>query len=152
MRVLAIDPGERRLGLAISDPTGAIATPLEVLTRTGWARDLARLRALIDSYQVGEVVVGRPLTTRGTVGPQAEVAARFAALLRASLAVPVVESDERFTTAAAERSLQESGRRGPERRARRDAVAAALLLQTYLDRRRSSGALRTPGEDVMLRP
>jgi len=166
VRVLAIDPGERRLGLAISDPTGAIALPLEVMARAGWARDLAYLRRLIEAQQVGEIVVGRPLTTRGTVGPQAQVAARFAARLREALALPVFEVDERFSTAAAERALREGRRRGSDRRghdrrgsdgrgsdrrARRDAVAAALILQPYLDRRRAE-ALRGSGEDVMLAP
>lgn len=134
--MLAIDPGKRRLGLAISDPTGLIAMPLEVIERAGWARDLARLRKVIEIYGVTELIVGRPLTTRGDVGPQARDAARFAERLRASLELPVSEVDERFSTAAADRAMREDGRRGPERRARRDAVAAALILQPYLDRQR----------------
>lgn len=110
--------------------------PLEVIERAGWARDLARLRKVIEIYGVTELIVGRPLTTRGDVGPQARDAARFAERLRASLELPVSEVDERFSTAAADRAMREDGRRGPERRARRDAVAAALILQPYLDRRR----------------
>ena len=156
MRVLAIDHGERRLGLAISDPSGIIAMPLEVIPRAGWVKDLAALRRVIEAQQVDEIVVGRPLTTRGTVGPQAQAAARFAARLRETLALPVTEVDERFSTAAAERVLREGGRRSRargarDRRARRDAVAAALVLQPYLDRRRAE-ALRGSGEGVMLAP
>jgi putative Holliday junction resolvase len=152
MRVLAIDPGERRLGFAISDPSGTIALPLEVLERAGWTRDLAHLRRLIEVQQVGEIVVGRPLTTRGTVGPQAERAARFAARLRDAFAVPVVEVDERFTTSAAERTTRELGLRGRDRRARRDAIAATFILQPYLDRRRRNETLRGSDEGVMLAP
>jgi putative Holliday junction resolvase len=134
VRVLAIDPGTRRLGLALSDPTGTIATPHSVLVRAGWARDLARLRALVAACGVTEVVVGRPLTLRGAVGAQARAAAAFAQRLRAALDVPVHEVDERLSTAAAERAMREGGARAT--RGRVDAVAAALVLQTYLDRAR----------------
>ncbi|HET8679672.1 MAG TPA: Holliday junction resolvase RuvX [bacterium] len=147
VRILAIDPGERRLGLAVSDPTGVIALPLEVLERAGWAADLARLRRVIETHGVTEIVVGRPLTLRGEVGTQARAAARFAARVRAALALPVTEVDERLTTAAAERAVREETPRGSRKRAavtrrRRDAIAAALILQPYLDRRRLTGPLR----------
>lgn len=151
MRILAIDPGERRLGVAVSDPTGIIAVPVEVIERRGWAKDLARLRHLMEIYQVTEIVVGLPLTESGTVGPQARVAARFAERLRASLAVPVTEVDERYSTVAAERSLRESGA-GRAARRRRDAVAAALILQPMLDRARRNETLRGSGGDAMLAP
>lgn len=141
-RVLAIDPGERRLGLAVSDPTGAVALPLEVVARSGWAADIEHLSRVVERYDVGEIVVGRPLTAAGLLGPQAQRAARFADRLRRSLGVKVVEADERFTTVAADRALREGGQRGLARRTRRDAVAAALILQPYLDRRRRDGPLR----------
>ncbi|MBM3469412.1 MAG: Holliday junction resolvase RuvX [Armatimonadetes bacterium] len=149
-RVLAIDPGERRLGIAISDPMGRIALPLEVRGRKGWSGDLAYVRKLVETYGVAEVVVGRPLTASGTVGSQAESAARFALRLRAALRIPVVEVDERFSTAGADRAMREGGAGGRERRRKRDAVAAALILQPYLDRRRRP----LPGSDegVMLPP
>lgn len=149
-RVLAIDPGERRLGIAISDPMGRIALPLEVRERTGWSGDLAYLRKLVETYRVGEVVVGRPLTAGGAVGHQAESAARFALRLRAALWIPVVEVDERFSTAGADRAMREGGAAGRQRRRQRDAVAAALILQPYLDRRR--GPLPGSDEGVMLPP
>lgn len=152
MRILAIDPGERRLGIAVSDPTGLIAVPVEVLERGSWAKDLARLRHLVELYQVTEIVVGRPLTAAGTVGPQAKTAARFAERLRTAIAVPVTEVDERYTTAAAERTLREGGARRQTRRRRRDAVAAALILQPLLDRARRDEPLRGSGGDAMLAP
>jgi putative Holliday junction resolvase len=151
-RILAIDPGVRRLGLAVSDPTGVVALPLEVRTRRGWRADLDYLRGLIARYDVGEFVVGRPLTTRGTVGPSAQEAARFAARLRTAVRLPVHEVDERFSTAAAERAMREAGGDARERRAHRDAVAAALILQSVLDRRRADKALRGGNEGVMLAP
>jgi putative Holliday junction resolvase len=151
-RVLAIDPGERRLGLAVSDPTGVIALPLGVRHRVGWQRDLAYLREVIAQHDVDVVVIGRPLTTRGTEGPQALEASRLAARLREALGLPVHEVDERFSTAAADRALRETGRRPRERKARRDAVAAALILQPFLDRRARGEALRGPNEGVMLAP
>jgi len=152
VRVLAIDPGERRLGLAVSDPTGVIALPLEIIERAGWASDLDRLRRVIHTHEITEVVVGRPLTTRGTIGPQAQVAGRFAARLRSALALPVTEVDERLSTAAAERAVREAGRGASRRRTRSDAVAAALILQPYLDQRRRGGPLRGPKGDAMLPP
>jgi len=152
VRILAIDPGERRLGLAVSDPTGLIAVPLEVIERAGWAKDLARLRHILETYQIVEIVVGLPLTGAGTAGPQARAAARFAERLRSSLALPVTEVDERYSTAAADRSLRETGGRRATRRLRRDAVAAALILQPYLDRARRNEPLRGSGGDAMLAP
>lgn len=134
-RVLAIDPGERRLGLALSDPTATIALPFAVRRREGWSADLAFLRTVITQHDVEVVVVGRPLTLRGTEGPQAKEAARFAARLRGAIGIPVHEVDERLSTAGAERALRASGAGAAARRERRDAVAAALILQPYLDRR-----------------
>jgi putative Holliday junction resolvase len=154
-RTLAIDHGERRLGLAISDPTGVIALPLDVRRCEGWAADLRYLRGVVEQHAVDEIVVGRPLTTRGEIGAQARGAARFAARLRAALGVPVHEVDERFSTVAADRAMREGGGSSRRRREHRDAVAAALILQPVLDRRaRGAGAgpLRDPNEGVMLAP
>lgn len=144
MRILAIDPGARRLGLAISDPSETIASPLGVIERSAWKADLQRLRKIVEDSAVGEIVVGRPLTMRGEVGAEAREAERFAAKLRAALSVPVVEVDERFSTVAAERAMRDAGSRAAQRRARRDAVAAALILQPYLDRRSRVDPLRGP--------
>ncbi|MBI3998301.1 MAG: Holliday junction resolvase RuvX [Armatimonadetes bacterium] len=152
MRVLAIDPGERRLGLAISDPGGTMALPLEVIERTDWSADVEHLKRVIEEHGVTTIVVGRPLTVRGEVGPQAKVAARLAARLRRALNLPVVEVDERFSTAEAERALRHTGARSAERRRRRDAVAAAVILQLYLDRERRDEPLRGCGGGAMLAP
>lgn len=150
-RTLAIDPGERRLGLALSDPTRTIAQPYAVRERRGWKADLAYLRGVIVEQDVDEIVVGRPLTMRGEAGPAARAAARFAARLRAAVAVPVHEVDERLSTAAARRSMRDAGQDERAQRGTRDAVAAAVILQTYLHRR-EPGPLRGSGEGVMLAP
>jgi putative Holliday junction resolvase len=144
VRILAIDPGARRLGLAISDPSEMIASPLGVIERSAWKADLQRLRRIVEDSAVGEIVVGRPLTMRGEVGAEAREAERFAAKLRTALSVPVVEVDERLSTVAAERAMRDAGSRAAQRRARRDAVAAALILQPYLDRRSRVDPLRGP--------
>lgn len=137
MRVLALDIGERRIGVAISDPTGTVARPLCTIHRASRARDFAAIRELIEQHGVEQVVVGMPLTLRGERGPQARRIARYAETLADALPVPVSTWDERYTTARAEEILQEVRRRGRRRRQETDvdAVAAAVILQEFLDSR-----------------
>jgi putative Holliday junction resolvase len=123
MKVLALDYGRARTGVAVSDPTGTIARPLCVVERAGSGDGLARLAALIGEQDVERVVVGLPLTLRGEHGEQARETERFIEALSAVTNVPVVTFDERFTTALAEQSPAAA----PE-----DARAAAHLLSSYL--------------------
>lgn len=139
MRALGIDVGTRRVGVAVSDPTGTIAQGLTVLPRTSWTAVLARVRALVAELGVERVVVGLPLRMDGSEGPAAAQARAFAGRLRAELQVPVVMQDERLSTAEAERTMISGDASRRHRRERRDAVAAALILQQYLDRRRAVG-------------
>ena len=137
MRVLAIDYGERRLGLAVSDEAGALAFPAGTLLRRGKARDLAALRELAAERGVARVVVGLPLHMGGRAGPEARAALAFAAAVGEATGLPVETLDERWTTREAERSLREQGlvgRRGRRRREVVDAVAATLLLRSWLAR------------------
>ncbi len=136
-RILALDVGERRIGVAVSDPTGIVAQPLLVIERRGWAPDLARIRELVRTHQVRRIVVGYPYTLRKTRGLQTEQVDRFMTRLRQAVTVDVLPYDERLTTAQAERALLAGDVRRARRRAVRDAVAAALLLQNYLDRQRA---------------
>jgi putative pre-16S rRNA nuclease len=139
VRVLAIDYGERRLGLAISDTAGEIAFPAGTLERRGGARDLAALRELAAERGVERLVVGLPLHLDGRAGTGARAAERFAAALGEATGLPVETLDERWTTREAERSLRERGRgRARHRRGDVDTVAATLLLRTWLERRRSA--------------
>jgi putative Holliday junction resolvase len=123
MKVLALDYGRARTGVAVSDPTGTIARPLCVVERAGSGDGLARLAALIGEQDVERVVVGLPLTLRGEHGEQARETERFIEALSTVTNVPVVTFDERFTTALAEQSPAAA----PE-----DARAAAHLLSSYL--------------------
>ena len=123
MKVLALDYGRARTGVAVSDPTGTIARPLCVVETAGSDDGLAQLAALIDQHEVERVVVGLPLTLRGERGEQASETERFVEALADVAAVPVVTFDERFTTDLAEQSPADA----PE-----DARAAAHLLSSYL--------------------
>jgi putative Holliday junction resolvase len=137
MRVLGLDPGERRVGIAISDPTGTVARPLQTLVRGSREEDFAAIVALVAEHDVGLVVVGRPLSLDGTEGPQARRVARYAEALADRLPVRLVYWDERFTTVAAQDILRQSHNKTERRRARAkgqvDAIAAAVILQSYLD-------------------
>ncbi|MDY7078304.1 MAG: Holliday junction resolvase RuvX [Chloroflexota bacterium] len=137
MRILGLDIGERRVGIAISDPTGTIARPLQTLVRGSRDEDFAAIAALVAERGVGLTVVGQPLSLDGTEGPQARRVARYAESLAAHLPVPVVSWDERFTTVEAEEILLQSHKKKNRQHARArgkvDAIAAALILQSYLD-------------------
>jgi putative Holliday junction resolvase len=141
VRTLALDYGERRIGVAISDPSGVIATPLETITTPrGDADALARIAELVKTREVGQIVLGLPLHMSGRAGPQAEAARAFAATLAEKAGIPVDTLDERWTSVAAERSLRETGRRTIERHGKGvvDEVAATLLLGAYLERMRNA--------------
>mgnify|MGYP005838769289 CR=1 FL=1 len=131
MRVLAIDVGERRIGIALSDVLGWLATPLTVLKCKNIEVGLTAIEELVRMHQVEQVIVGYPRSLNGTVGPQARRVDRFVAKLRARLQVPVILWDERLSTAQAERLIHETGRSVP--RERIDALAATVILQSYLD-------------------
>ena len=137
MRVLGIDLGTRRIGLALSDPDATIAYPLDVLERRGARKDVAALAALVAEPGVERIVVGLPIHMDGRKGPEAEAAEKFASSLGQATSLDVDLMDERWTTLEAERSLREmgqTGKRGRKRRQHVDAVAASLLLRAYLDR------------------
>jgi putative Holliday junction resolvase len=131
VKVLALDYGSARTGVAVSDPTGTLARPVGVVERAGTDTGMARLVELVEAEAPERIVVGLPLTLRGEHGAQARETEAFVTALRALVDVPVESFDERFTTALAARS----GGSAPE-----DAVAAAHLLESYLQRWNSSGA------------
>jgi putative Holliday junction resolvase len=139
MRILALDVGERRVGVAISDPTGALARPLQVLERGSREKDFATIADLVAEHDVGLVVVGMPFSLDGTEGPQARRIASYAEGMADHLPIEVILWDERFTTAEAEEILRQSRSEKKRRRARSsgelDAIAAAVILQSYLDSR-----------------
>ena len=136
--MVGIDLGARRIGVAVSDPSGAIAHPYEVVERQGRAADdHRRLADIVEEVGAERVVVGLPLSLDGTAGPAARAALAEAEDLAQVMAVPVETFDERLTTVAAERSLRALGTKGRARRRVVDKVAAAVMLQSWLDGRRS---------------
>lgn len=144
-RVLALDLGRRRIGLAISDPLGITAQGLPTLERRNKRADLEALRRLASEYNVELILVGHPLHMSGRAGVQAESAAAFGEELRRRLGHDVLLWDERLTTAEAQRVLRESGVSLAKRTAAIDRLAAVLLLQNYLDRQ-SMEAAAAPGQ------
>jgi len=137
-RLLGLDVGDRRIGVAVSDYTGFLATPLGVYTRRGDQRDVEHIAALVADYEASRVVVGLPRNMNGTEGEQAEKTREFAGqLVGAGLSVTLW--DERLSTIEATRRLVEVGRKGRAIRQRIDAEAAAVILETYLDYLRSGG-------------
>lgn len=139
-RTLGLDLGERRVGLALSDPLGVTAQPLCLLERTRGRPLEDEIARRVAEHDVERVVVGYPLLLSGEAGTKALEAEAFARSLGRSLAgVEIVLWDERLTTAAAERAMRAAGLRGERRRQAADVLAAVLILQTYLDARRSRG-------------
>jgi putative Holliday junction resolvase len=138
MRTLGLDIGEKRIGVAISDPSGRVATPLSVLDARAVAADIGSLLRIIEDYEVQSMVVGLPLTMSGDEGAQAREVRRTAEMLSLRLGMAVAYQDERLTSKSAERAMSEAGADSRARRGRVDMVAAALLLQTYLDAQAAS--------------
>ena len=136
-RVLALDVGEVRIGLAISDPARTVALPAGTIVVRGAPQDLKAVAALVGGQGATEVVVGHPLSMSGKRGPAAHRAEEFATGLRAVLEVPVHLQDERLTTVEANRDLRSAGASGPKARRAVDQAAATLILRAYLERNAS---------------
>jgi putative Holliday junction resolvase len=144
VRYLGLDVGDVRIGVAVSDDTGTLASGLLTLRRVGRRRDVEALAALVRDHAVERVVVGLPWRLDGTLGSQGEKVAAFVRALRLVLGVPVVTWDERLTSVAADERLAEAGVRRRARKARIDRAAATLILQEYLD----AGAPATPAREL----
>jgi putative Holliday junction resolvase len=132
-RVLGVDIGTVRVGLAVSDPAGVLAQPLDVVPRDGATDAIADRTREMD---VAEVVVGIPLRMDGSHGPEADAAEEFARMLEGVLDLPVARWDERLSTKEAERSMRAAGADARKQRGVVDKVAAAMVLQSFLDSRR----------------
>lgn len=137
-RVMALDLGEKRIGVALSDTTRTIAAAHSVIARKSRAEDAARYAHLIAEHHIALLVVGLPITLSGTEGQRAAWVRDYAADLERQLGVPIVFWDESLTTMEAEAALRAQGRRGRKLKERVDAVAAAVILQSYLDAQRGA--------------
>jgi putative Holliday junction resolvase len=146
-RVLALDVGDRRIGVAISDPLLFSAQPLETIARRGDEPVIVRIIEIVGSYNVAEIVVGIPYSSQGELTQQARKIERFAERLAGRAGVPVERWDERHTTLTAERVLLEADARRDKRRLVRDKMAAAVLLQDYLEARKRRRAERGGEEE-----
>ena len=135
-RILALDLGERRIGVAVSDPTGLLATPLKAIDRTQSPSVVSEIIRLVEEYEACEIVVGLPVSLTGRLGTQVQRTRRFVDSLADQTSVPVILRDERYTSVQAERLLREAGQQPSRDKGRVDSAAAALILQSHLDSRR----------------
>lgn len=133
MRILGLDVGDKRIGIAISDELGHTAQGLTSLDRASKEADIRKMKEIIEDYSVEKVVVGIPLRMDGTEGIQAQKVRDFASKLQATIHQPIVFWDERLTTVTARRALISGEVRRAARKRIIDKVAAALILQSYLD-------------------
>ncbi len=133
MRILALDVGDKRIGLAVCDPAGVVATPLSVYERRAQAKDIAEMLRIAAQQKAEAFLVGMPVSLDGSLGPQAERTERFRQALAAASAIHVLVADERFTSVEADRLMQGSGVPRAKQKGMRDAAAAAVFLQSYLD-------------------
>src|SRR6185436_937392 len=133
MRVLAIDHGSKRMGIALSDDMGMIAQPLEYILAEPFNAFLFRLKELIREKQVEQILVGLPRNMDGSYGPAALKVQEFVAVLKETIAIPIKTWDERLTSAQANRFLIQAEVRRDKRKEKVDKTAAAILLQSYLD-------------------
>ena len=136
---MALDVGGRRIGVALSDTTRVLASPLTTLRAEPRDRVLSEIAALVQRHEVAEVVVGLPLTLSGEIGPQAHLIQLFVERLKGVLTAPIHMFDERLTTVAAERMMVDLGMKPEQRKARIDEVAASIILQDFLDSKRNRG-------------
>ena len=133
MRILALDHGTKRIGVAVSDETRTIAQPLEYIPAEPFADFLERLRKLLVEKEVDVILIGMPRNMDGSYGPAAQKVEAFVAVLRSAVTVPIKLWDERLTSTIANRALIQGNVRRGKRKEKVDKMAAAILLQSYLD-------------------
>jgi putative Holliday junction resolvase len=133
MRILAVDPGEKRIGIALSDPTGTIASPLTVIQHVSRPVDAATIADLAHEYQVGLIIIGESFDEDGLSTPASRRADRLAEAIRQQSAVPLKMWDESFSTQAARQTRIEMNTSRRKRRGHLDELAATVILQSYLD-------------------
>jgi putative Holliday junction resolvase len=133
MRCLGLDIGDRRIGVALSDPEGILASPFTIVDRVDDSQALEAIKDIINKQQVGRIVVGLPRSLDGSLGKQVQKVKEFTQKLSEHIKIPVEYRDERLTTVMAERLKRASGGKKTREKARHDAQAAALILQGYLD-------------------
>ncbi|MFC1995667.1 Holliday junction resolvase RuvX [Chloroflexota bacterium] len=132
-RKLGLDVGDKRIGVALSDLLGILASPVTIINRGDESADIEAIISIVNQEQVGQIIVGLPRSMDGSIGRQAEKVKTFTQSLCRHTDVSVEFRDERLSTVSAKRLMQTVKARKPKKRARHDAIAAALILQGYLD-------------------
>ncbi len=142
MRVLGLDIGDKRTGVAVSDPEGILASPYTIIEHIDDETDVKTIAGIVAKEQVGKIIIGLPRSLSGAIGGQAEKVRAFAGKLANAVNVPIEFRDERLSTVSAERLMREARTKKSPRKqpVRSDAVAAAVILQDYLDQVRDFGA------------
>ena len=130
---MGLDIGDKRIGVALSDPDGILASPLTIIDCREEGLDIEAITNIVNQHQVGQIIVGLPRSMDGSIGKQAEKVQAFTQRLCQHTEVPVEFRDERLSTVSAKRLMQSIGRKKSKRKIRDDAIAAALILQGYLD-------------------
>ena len=136
-RTLALDFGSKRIGVALSDPTGLLGSPLTTVIRTNSRNDFNAILDLVTKHEIEVIVVGLPVSLNGTIGPQAQKTLDFCDELRKITSVPIKTLNEQYSSAEAELRIRESGEKPSKNRGRVDAIAAAIILQEWLDAERA---------------
>ncbi len=132
-RCLGLDIGDRKIGVALSDPQGILATPFTIIDRKGSEVDIGAIIDMVSQHQVGRIIVGLPRSMDGSLGKQAEKVEAFANQLRSRIEVPLDFRDERLSTVTAKRLMRAGGAKKHREKVHDDAAAAAVILQGYLD-------------------
>lgn len=145
-RVMALDVGSKRIGVALTDTLRLLASPLTTIRAQPREAAFERITTLIGQNEVVELVIGLPISLNGNVGPQAEIVKRFAAELESRIQVPIHFFDERYTSSEAERVMIEMGLKAEQRKARIDEMAASIILRDYIDAQRTRRAYEARDE------
>jgi putative holliday junction resolvase len=140
-RALGLDIGDRRIGVALSDPSEVLATPLKTIVRLSDAGAVGQIAELIKKYGPGKLIVGLPYSLNGAIGKQAEKVLAFTKLIATETDVKIVMQDERLTSVSANQKLREAGKKGGKLKSGMDAAAATVILQSYLDESRLKGEI-----------
>ena len=132
-RVMALDVGDRRIGVALSDAGGILASPLTIIEQATQAQAITEILKIVREREVSAIIIGLPYSLNGSIGPQAEKVQVFVEELKQQTNLPIELRDERFTTATAVEYKKAASKKKPDRKTRYDAMAAAIILQEYLD-------------------
>lgn len=140
-RILGLDMGDRKIGVAVSDPSQILATPLMTIIRSDNEKTIAQILGLVSKYAVNKIVVGLPYSLNGTIGKQAEKVLAFTRELEKATESVIVMQDERLTSVSANQKLREAGKKRSKLKQEMDAAAATVILQSYLDENKSEGGV-----------